>query len=96
MKITAAIPLALAATLGLAACTPAAQNETAEAVDTVAADANATTTEAIEDTDAATAQTLGEGESRLDNAAAVIGNGIDRAKDKTGKAMEDLGNDIQD
>lgn len=91
MKTLAILPLAVLAALGLAACSPKAQNETAEAANTIAADANATAAEAVEDTDAA----LGAAESRIDNAGAVLHDKADRAADKTGAALKDLGNEIQ-
>lgn len=81
---------------GLAGCTKQAQNETAQAADTVAADANATADEAIKDTDAATDAALGAAQTRIDKAGDVIGNKLDRTADKTGAALKDVGNEIED
>jgi len=95
MKKFLILPIALAAA-GLTACSPAAKNETAEAADTIAADANATMEETIKDTDAATDNALGAAEATLDNGAAAVGGATDKALDKTGQAMKDAGNAIED
>lgn len=63
-KSLALLPLTLIAALGLAACSPKAQNEVSEAANTISADANATAAEAVADTDAA----LGAAENRIDDA----------------------------
>ena len=85
----------LLAALALSACSQAAQDNASQAADTVAADANATATEAIKDTDAATDEALGAAEARIDNTGEVIGNTADRATRKTGAALKDLGNEIE-
>ena len=85
---------------GLAACSQKAQNETAEAADTMAADANATMGEAVNDIDAATDSALGAAGNSMDAAgdkidnAAAIGNGTDAAQrqDRT-RRSSDAGND---
>ena len=84
--------VALALILGLAACSQKAQNEAAQAADTIAADANATMGEAVKDTDAAADKALGAGEAALNNAAAVT----DAARGKAGEALRDAGNEIED
>jgi hypothetical protein len=91
-KSLAIVPLTVLVALGLCACTPKAQNEVSEAANAVAADANATAAQAVDDTDAA----LGAAESRIDNAGAVLGNKADRIADKTGAALKDVGNEIED
>jgi hypothetical protein len=91
---TLAGPALLVATL--AACSPAAQNETAQAADTVSADANATFGEAINDTDAAADRAFGSAEATMDNTSAAIGNATDDAVDTTGAALKDAGNSIED
>ncbi|MEN2784996.1 hypothetical protein ACFOKI_14810 [Sphingomonas qilianensis] len=80
----------------LAACSPAAQNETAQAGDQIAADANATFGEAINDTDAAADRAFGSAEATMDNSAATLGNAADDAADATGAALKDAGNAIED
>ncbi|MDB5703577.1 MAG: hypothetical protein JWN66_693 [Sphingomonas bacterium] len=90
------LPLALTAVLGLAACSPKAQNETAEAADTIAADANATMSEAVNDTNAAADKAFGSAEATMDNSAAAIGNATDSAMDRTGNAMKAAGDEIED
>lgn len=85
MKTLTILPLAILAALGLAACSPKAQNETAEAANAIAGDANATAAKAIDDTDAA----LGAAASRIDNAGAVLGN-------KVGETLKDAGNEIEE
>ncbi len=92
MKTVRILPLIALSALALAACSPKAQNEVAEAANAVEADANATGAEAVSDTDAA----LGAAESRIDDAGTVLGNKADRVADKTGAALKDLGNEIQE
>ena len=92
MKTVRILPLFALTALALAACSPKAQNEVAEAANAVEADANATTAEAVSDTDAA----LGAAESRIDKAGDVLGNKADRVADTTGAALKDLGNEIQE
>ena len=92
MKTARILPLIALAALGLAACSPKAQNEVAEAANAVEADANATGAKAVDDTDAA----LGAAESRIDNAGAVLSNKADRVTDKTGAALKDIGNEIEE
>jgi hypothetical protein len=81
--------VALALILGLAACSHKAQNEASEAADTIAADANATMGEAVNDTNAAADKALGAGEAAVDNAA-------DAARGKAGEALKDAGNEIEE
>lgn len=91
-KLAARFALALA--IGLAACSPTAQNETAEAADAITADANATMSEATRDVDAASDRALGG----LDNAVDTVGNTIDDAtakgKDKASQGLRDASNAI--
>ena len=91
MKSARIPPLIALATLALAACSPKAQNEVVEAANAVEADANATGAQAVDDTDAA----LGAAESRIDNVGDVLSNTADRAADKTGEALKDAGNEIE-
>ena len=99
--------LAAAATLGLAACSPAARDETAEAGNAIAADASATTANAVSDVDAATDRALDSAGASMDNAGAsmeagaertgaAIENGADRAADATGRTLRDAGNAVED
>jgi hypothetical protein len=84
--------VALTLILGLAACNHKAQNEASEAADTISADANATMTEAVKDTDAAADKALGAGEAAVNSAAATA----DTARGKAGEALKDAGNEIED
>ena len=84
--------VALALVIGLAACSPKAQNEASQAADTIAADANATMGEAVNDTNAAADKALGAGEATLNSAAAAA----DGARAKAGEALKDAGNEIED
>lgn len=68
-------PIAFAPLLLLAACSPKAQNETADAADAITADANATMQTAINDVDAASDRAFGAAQ----NAAQPVGNAIDAA-----------------
>ncbi|MBX9858775.1 MAG: hypothetical protein K2Y20_04185 [Sphingomonas sp.] len=90
MKKLAAL-LALPLAIGLAACSPKAQNETADAI---TADANATMSEATKDVDAAGDRALGG----MDNAVDTVGNTIDDAtakgKEKASQGLRDASNAI--
>jgi len=96
MRKMFALPLAALALIAISACSPKAQNETAEAADTVAADANATMVQAANDTEAAADRAFGSGEAMIDNGAAAIGNATDKAKKGTGQALRDMGNEIDE
>ncbi len=91
------LPLALTAALGLAACSPKAQNETAQAADTIAADANATMSEAAADASAAADRALGARRG-IDRQCGCCDRERDRCKalDKTGNAMKAAGSEIED
>lgn len=82
--------------LSLAACSPEARNDSAEAADTIAADTNATMREAVDDVDAASERAFGSAESAIDNNGDAIGNAADRAADRTGEALRDAGNEISE
>ncbi|MDQ2878749.1 MAG: hypothetical protein M3R41_06710 [Pseudomonadota bacterium] len=94
--LPAAIAFAIAAAMGLAACSPKAQNETSEAADTVAADANATMQEATNDTQAATDNAMGAAEASMDNAGAALDNAASAGKHQTGQTLKDAGNAIEE
>ncbi|WP_374146480.1 hypothetical protein [Sphingomonas sp. 28-63-12] len=81
------ITMALFATaaIGLSACSPKAQNETAEAADAITADANATMMEAKNDTEAASDQAFGAAE-----------NAMDRGSEKLDNIGDAVGNEIED
>lgn len=96
MRKMFALPLAGLALIAVAACSPKAQNETAEAADTVAADANATMVQAANDTEAAADRAFGAGEAMIDNGASAIGNAADKGKHAAGQAARDMGNEIDD
>ncbi len=87
----ALIPLALAG-LVLAACSQKAQDEAATAANTMSADANATMTKAVNDTQAATDKAFGAAENSMDK----IDNAARDAKNKAGAALKDVGNEIED
>ncbi len=79
MKKLTNVTIMAAAAIGLAACSPNAQNESAEAAEAITADANATMGEAINDTDAAADQAFGAAENAIDRAGVKIGNVADAA-----------------
>ncbi|OQW80070.1 MAG: hypothetical protein BVN32_01755 [Proteobacteria bacterium ST_bin14] len=79
MKKLTNVTIMAAAAIGLAACSPNAQNESAEAAEAITADANATMSEAINDTDAAADQAFGAAENAIDRAGVKIGNVADAA-----------------
>ena len=99
MKKTIALVTVLAATVGLAACSPKAQNETAEAGNAMMSDVNATTADAVNSVDAATDNAMGAVAGAADNASAKIANSADSAAAKmkaaTGEAMTDAGNHMK-
>jgi len=92
-KIVIVVALAAAATLG--ACTPKAQNATAEAANAVVTDVNATAAAAVNSVDAATDNAM----NKISNAADVGTHKIDSAADKVtsaaGNALTDAGNSIK-
>lgn len=79
MKIVTKFALLATAAIGVAACSPTAQNETSEAAEAITADANATMSEAINDTEAAADQAFGAAENAIDSASVKIGNVADAA-----------------
>ncbi len=79
MKIVTKFALLATAAIGVAACSPTAQNETSEAAEAITADANATMTEAEKDTEAAADQAFGAAENAIDSAGVKIGNVADAA-----------------
>jgi hypothetical protein len=98
--------LPVIAAAALAACSPNTADETAQAGNAIAADASATTANAVDDVDAATDRALDDAGTAIDNAGtrlesgadragAAISNGADRAADATGAAMRDAGNRIE-
>ncbi|MEG3145766.1 hypothetical protein U1839_13980 [Sphingomonas sp. RT2P30] len=96
MRTIFTLPLVGLALIAIAGCSPKAQNETAQAADTIAADANATMVEAANDTEAASDRAFGSGEAMIDNGAAAVQNATGKAKQKTGQAMRDMGNEIEE
>lgn len=97
VKRSSAAPFLLLITAaGLAACSHKARDETADAANTMGADANATMSEAVNDTDAAADKAFGASEATIDNGASAIGNAADSAADTTGNALKDAGNEIED
>lgn len=82
MKRFMMIALLATTVVGVAACSPKAQNETAEAADAIGADANATMAEAVNDTDAASDRAFGATENAMDAAGQKIGNVADAAENE--------------
>jgi hypothetical protein len=93
-SITFAAVTALA--IGLAACSPKAKDESAEAANAMMSDMNATAADAINSVDAATDNAMGS----IGNAADAAGNKVESAADKmkaaTGAAMETAGNEVSE
>ena len=96
MRKTLTLTFAGVVLIAVAGCSPKAQNEAAEAADTIAADANATMSEARNDTEAASDRAFGSGEAMIDNSAEAIGNASSKAKKGVGQAVKDLGNEIEE
>lgn len=88
----ALLPLAAIAALGLAACSDNAKNETAEAGNAIAADANATMGEAASDVEAATDGALTSAENAADRAGAAIGEGARDAEAGVQEGAARVGN----
>ena len=99
MKKTIALVTVLAATMSLAACSPKAANETAEAGNAMMSDMNATTADAMNTVDAATDNAMGAIGNATENATGAIANTADTAADKmkaaTGDAMSAAGNKME-
>ncbi|MBW4331308.1 hypothetical protein KY084_10535 [Stakelama sp. CBK3Z-3] len=85
------LPFAVVAALGVAGCSEKAQDESAEAGNAIAADVDATTSEAVNDIDAASDQAFGKAENAMDDA----GNSLDNAGDDIDAAAEDVDGDGQ-
>jgi septal ring-binding cell division protein DamX len=83
---------ALAVALLAIGCSHHAQNETAEAANAVAADANVTMQGAVNTVDSATDRAFGAAEATMND----VGNAADRAKHKTGDELKDAGNEIEE
>lgn len=97
----AAMPVFAAAAL-LSGCSQHSQDASANAADSIAADANATGRKAVSDVDAATDHAMNAAQNAADGAgpafnraAASLGNAADRAQHATGKALKDAGNAIE-
>lgn len=84
------LPLAAVAALGLAACSEQAKNETADAANAIAADANATMGEAVQDVEAATDSALGAAENTADGLGNAIGAGVEKAGNAADAAGDEL------
>ena len=93
IKRAAATALAIASLL--AACSPAAQNEAAEAADAIAADANATMREAVSDIDAASDKAFGAAENAIDSVGNSIYAATAKGKAKTSEALRDAADAIE-
>jgi hypothetical protein len=96
MRKSILVSLAAVAALSMTACSQKAANETSEAADAVAADANATMSSAASDVHNATDAAFGSAETHMDRAADAMGNAADKAKTKTGAALRDMGNEIDE
>jgi hypothetical protein len=90
MKTIVMLGAAALAVAGLSACSHKAQDEAGEAVNTSAADADATMGQAVNDVDAATDNALGAAADRMDSA----GNKLDNAADDVGNGVAAASNDI--
>ena len=84
-----------AALIATAGCSSKAQNDTAEAADSIAADANATTRNAVNDVDAASDRALGAAQSSMDNMGAKLSHDADKASDATGNALVKAGDALK-
>jgi uncharacterized lipoprotein YajG len=86
--------VALAAIALLAACSPKAQNETADAANTISADADASMNQAASDVSNAADRDFGAAEARIDKStddASNAADDLDQSVDDTG-----TGNDVED
>lgn len=94
MKTVFAVTAAAIAML-LAGCSPTAQNETAEAAEAIAADANATMREAVSDLDAASDKAFGAAENAIDSVGNTIDTATDKGKAKASEALRDAADAIE-
>ena len=97
------LPLLLVpALLAAGACSKNTQDASANLADSVSADANATTQNAIDDVNAATDRAMNAAQNATDQATPTlnhavegVNNAADRAQHATGKALKDAGNAIE-
>lgn len=92
----------LPALLAAGACSQQTQDASANLADSVSADANATTQNAIDDVNAATDRAMNSAQNTMDQASPTfnraidgVSNAADRAQHATGKALKDAGNAIE-
>lgn len=96
MKKSTLLPLALMGALSLAACGENARNETGEAADAIAADANSTMHEAARDVEAATDSALQSAENAIDRTGQAFENGADRAEAESAEARRAAGEELEE
>ena len=89
MTKTIALPLILAAALGLAACSDNAQNEAGEALDATATDLNNAAAEAVGDVNAAAADAMAAADNALDEAGNTLDAGAETAANATANTLDD-------
>lgn len=95
MKKSILASMILAGSLGLAACSEPARDESAEAANAVATDVEMTTDEALSDIDAATDNALANVEAAADEAGATLENGADATVDAAGNALVEAGEEVK-
>jgi len=95
MKKSIALSLALAASIGLAACSEKTQQEAGQAADSAGNDIEATVGEASADVEAGADAAGNSIDSALDSTGAAIEGAADGAANTVGSAMENAGEDLQ-
>jgi ABC-type glycerol-3-phosphate transport system substrate-binding protein len=95
MKKSIVVSMMLAASLGVAACSETAQDESAEAANAVATDVETTTEEAVDSIDAATDNALDATAAAADNAGDAVANGAAAAANATGDALIEAGEEVK-
>ena len=86
----------------VAGCSERSQDATANAADSIAADANATSRKAIGDVDAATDRAVNAAQNTMDGARPTLNGAVDdagraakHARHDTGKLLKDAGNAME-
>ena len=101
-RLSPALLAAIAAASVIAGCSDRSQEATANAADSIAADANATGRKAVSDVDAATDRAVNAAQNTIDGARPAVDNAADnvgkaarRTQHNAGKMLKDAGNAMQ-
>ena len=101
-RLSRIVLVAFAPAMIVAGCSERSQDATANAADSVSADANATSRKAVGDVDAATDRAVNAAQNAMDGARPAVNGAMDnvgraarRAQHNTGKLLKDAGNAME-